>query len=148
MESSVPSSHLLKLQKDLDELVGIVARFSVIIKCHLNEFFTSNIWEKTSVERQELIQFLTENDGENKKKFWRCCYFYSSDGKRQCHRFCKQQQRTVEQSCDSQNKNKKMNSFLSLKKEHEVLCLSKLLKDIADETNCHKVSDIFINCFF
>lgn len=146
MESSASSPPLLKLQKDLDELVGIVARFSMIIKCHLNEFFTSNIWERTSVERQELLQFLTENDGENKKKFWRCCYFYSFDGKRQCHRFCKQQQeqRPVDQSRDAQDKNKekKMNSFLSLKKEHEVLCLSNILKDIADETNCRKVSKI------
>lgn len=144
MECSV-SSPLLKLQKDLDELVGIVARFSVIIKCHLNEFFISNIWEKTTVERDELHQFLTEDDGENKKKFWRCCYSYSSDGKQHCHRFCKQQQRrrrTGNQSCDPQveNKKKKMNSFLSLKKEHEVLCLSSLLKDVADETNCQKVS--------
>ena len=133
---------LEKLKADLDELVGVVTRFSTLIQSHLNEFFTSDIWQKTLTERQDLLRFLADKDGEHKKKFSRCCYFYSSVSRssdESHHRFCKQ--RVVDKP---RPHTKKKNSFLSLKKEHEVLRLSSLLKDIDDETNCRKVGNVSI----
>ena len=131
-ESTTPDSDisLMRLSKDLDELLRIISRFQTLIQSHLNDFITSNMAQKTLVERKDLQEFLA-SESENKKEFWRCCYFYNNlESQQQCHPLCKQ--RVAKQQ-------KRTNSFLSSKKEHEVIRLASLLKDLTDENKCKKV---------
>ncbi|XP_066928761.1 probable methyltransferase-like protein 25 isoform X2 [Clytia hemisphaerica] len=146
------------LQSDLDQLVTTITKFSTIIQSHLNDFIITEVWSNTQDAREELSK---QFDDENFDNTMPCCYYYGSgkhfekkmdlhashptkldahlpiNAQRKCHRHCKKRDTAAQTNINEKN----LNSFLTVKKEHEVSCLSKLLNDIADESLCRKIVD-------
>ena len=143
---------LERLQSDLEELIKTITKFSTIVQSHLNDFIISEVWSNTRNTREELSKQLEKGKLDNTMP---CCYYYEpvntsetnmdfhgSDSpnlncgtQRKCHRYCKK--RYVDTQTNDNEKN--LNTFLTVKKEHEVVCLSSLLNDVADESSCRKV---------
>lgn len=129
---------------ELDSLLSLYERFSQIIDAHLNDFFSSNLWERTSEQRCLLTSQLsykceaTTADNRDHLKLPSCC---SSRDQESLHcRYCLKEERKLDDEIKADPAaSTNANKFLTQKKEHEVLVLSDVINKISKDTQCKKV---------
>jgi len=135
----------------LHQLVATFKEFNCLITCHMNDFITSDTLENTKDERLTLEESL-----KNKTHMLSFSHFNNVDGggcfllhqdNNDDNSCCKCFSYQTNNSCcycsylktERREEKKKINSFLSPKKEHEILHLSDFLKGFSQDLEISKV---------
>lgn len=147
-----------KFETEICKLTDFLDQYEFIANAHTNDFITKDIWREVQAhfhlnqkekqdeyfEECETFSTITCCYGNFKREHFKYCVGYNEKGESNIHH---SDHRALNKSDSVGETKRKLNSFVNVKKEHELDFLVPLIDEVSNDLPCKKVSDSFIFLF-
>lgn len=131
MEMDSKVSHI---HSQLDDLTAFLNRHRNLMQSHLNDYFSvHNVAEGTETNENRFFSDC------NRIGVFNCC-FDAIVG--ECHPYCTRLKKDIGESCTITDTTKFGNTFMSIKKFHEINAMSLCIQNMCENIGCSTIVDI------